>query len=172
MKLSVRQGDISSTATDAIVVNLFEGVTSPGGGTGAVDRAMDGAISQLIASGDIRGKLGEISLVHTFGKLASPRVVVVGLGKQADFSVEKLRELSAENARQLYIPAGFAHGFYVLSDVAECQYKCSAYYAPEHERAIRFDDADLAIDWPLAGEPTVSAKDRGAPPFAAAECFD
>jgi dTDP-4-dehydrorhamnose 3,5-epimerase len=81
------------------------------------------------------------------------------------------QRLSAEDGRMLWIPAGFAHGYYVLSDVAECEYKCSAYYAPEHERRIRWNDADLAIGWPLSGEPRLSAKDRHAPPFAAAEHF-
>mgnify|MGYP001443602565 FL=1 len=68
--------------------------------------------------------------------------------------------LSAENKRMLWIPPGFAHGFYVTSDVAEFQYKCTDYYAPECERCIRWDDPQLAIAWPLAGEPLVSAKDK------------
>lgn len=68
--------------------------------------------------------------------------------------------LSAENKRMLWIPPGFAHGFYVTSDVAEFQYKCTDYYAPECERCIRWDDPQLAIAWPLAGEPLVSAKDE------------
>ena len=68
--------------------------------------------------------------------------------------------LSAKNKRMLWIPPGFAHGFYVTSDVAELQYKCTDYYAPECERCIRWDSPDLNIDWPLLGEPLVSAKDR------------
>ena len=70
MQIKVQSGDIAAVAADAIVVNLFEGVTAPGGGTGAVDEALGGAISQLIAAGDIRGKLGEFTLVHTLGKTA------------------------------------------------------------------------------------------------------
>jgi leucyl aminopeptidase len=101
VNIRVQQGDISSFAADAIVVNLFEGVTAPGGGTGAVDRAMGGAISTLIAQGDIRGKSGEFTTVHTFGNLPSPRVVVAGLGKQAEFSVDKVRDLSGNLARYL-----------------------------------------------------------------------
>jgi leucyl aminopeptidase len=101
MEIRVQQGDITSIEADAIVVNLFEGVSSPGGGTGAVDRAMDGAISSLIASGDIRGKPGEFTLVHTFGKLPAPRVIVAGLGKSDGFDVEKVRDLSANLARYL-----------------------------------------------------------------------
>src|SRR6266480_2404591 len=101
MKIRVQQGDITAFPADAVVVNLFEGVTSPGGGTGAVDRALDGGISALIASGDIRGKLNEFTLIHSQGKVAAPRVVVAGLGKQADFSVDHVRDLSAELARYL-----------------------------------------------------------------------
>lgn len=80
-------------------------------------------------------------------------------------------ELSAQNKRQLWVPAGFGHGFLVLSEQAEVLYKTTDYYAPEHERCIRWDDPDLAIAWPLAGEPILSAKDQGGVPFAAAEVF-
>ncbi|MGE3983192.1 MAG: M17 family metallopeptidase, partial [Dehalococcoidia bacterium] len=101
MNLVVRQGDIAATSADAVVVNLFEGVTAPDGATGAVDKALDGAITSLIASGDIRGKSGEFTLIHTFGKLPSPRVVVAGLGKSSDFTAAKVRDLSGELARFL-----------------------------------------------------------------------
>lgn len=101
MEVRVQSGDITQIQADAIVVNLFEGVTSPGGGTGAVDRALDGAVSKLIASGDIRGKRGEFTVIHTFGKLPAPRVVVAGLGKSEGFDVDKVRDLSANLARYL-----------------------------------------------------------------------
>ena len=82
-------------------------------------------------------------------------------------------ELSAENHRQFWVPPGFGHGFYVLSDGAEFAYKCTDYYAPEHERVIRWDDPAIGIAWPLvAGVATVlSDKDRGGVDFAAAEVF-
>ena len=68
-------------------------------------------------------------------------------------------KLSADNKRQLWIPPGLAHGFLVLSDSAEFLYKTTDYYAPEQERCIRWDDPDLAIEWPIEGEPVLSAKD-------------
>lgn len=80
--------------------------------------------------------------------------------------------LSAENKRMLWIPPGFAHGFYVTSEVAEFQYKCTDYYAPEHERCIHWEDPDLAIAWPLEGEPLVSAKDKRGSSLLQAECFE
>src|SRR6185503_1461059 len=101
MEIKVQSGDIAGVAADAIVVNLFEGVTSPGGGTGAVDQAMGGALTQLIAAGDLRGKLGETTLVHTLGRLPSPRVVIVGLGRQDDFDIDKVRSVSGDLSRYL-----------------------------------------------------------------------
>ncbi|WP_026296529.1 dTDP-4-dehydrorhamnose 3,5-epimerase [Thioalkalivibrio sp. ALJ2] len=80
--------------------------------------------------------------------------------------------LSAENRRQLWIPPGFAHGFVVTTDVAEFQYKCTDFYAPACERSIRWDDADLGIEWPLEGDPLISAKDAQAAIFRNAEVFD
>lgn len=72
-------------------------------------------------------------------------------------------ELSADNRRQMWIPPGFAHGFFTLSAVAEVLYKTTDYYAPECERAIRWDDAELAIVWPLTEPPLLSPKDTAAP---------
>jgi leucyl aminopeptidase len=99
MNVRVEQGDISQQKADAIIVNLFEGVTSPGGGTGAVDRALDGAISRVIADGGCRGKDGEMTLIHTLGKIAAPRVIVAGLGKADAFTLDKVRSVSAAAAR-------------------------------------------------------------------------
>lgn len=81
--------------------------------------------------------------------------------------------LSAENKRMFWVPPGFAHGFYVASEVAEFQYKCTDYYAPQHERGICWDDADIGIDWPLGGGdvPLVSEKDAQAQMFNTAEVF-
>ncbi len=81
--------------------------------------------------------------------------------------------LSAENKHQLWVPPGFGHGFLVLSDTAEFEYKCTDYYAPEFERSIRWDDPDIGIEWPLAtGEqPELSARDRAAPRLKNAETY-
>ncbi len=80
--------------------------------------------------------------------------------------------LSAENKRQFWVPEGFAHGFVVLSEVAEFLYLTTNYYAPEHERAIIWNDPDLAIAWPCTGEPLLSPKDRQAPGFQQAEVYE
>ncbi len=101
MKFEVVVGDISGRDTDAIIVNLFEEITHPGGATGAVDRAMDGAITRLIADGEIKGKRGEVTIIHALGKIAPARVVVAGLGKASDFNAEAVRSVSGETARRL-----------------------------------------------------------------------
>lgn len=79
--------------------------------------------------------------------------------------------LSAGNKRQMWVPPGFAHGFCVTSDVAEFLYLTTEYYAPEHERCIRWNDPDLGILWPLTAEPNVSAKDRNGSSFKDADLF-
>ena len=81
--------------------------------------------------------------------------------------------LSSANKNMLWVPPGFAHGFYVISDIAEVIYKCSDFYAPEHERCLRWDDSDLRIDWPLVGgaAPIVSAKDAVGLSFREAESY-
>ncbi|CUQ68082.1 dTDP-4-dehydrorhamnose 3,5-epimerase [Candidatus Nitrospira inopinata] len=80
--------------------------------------------------------------------------------------------LSAENKRQLWIPEGFAHGFVVLSEVAECLYKTTDYYAPEHERCLIWNDPTVGITWPLEGVPILSSKDRQGVTFDRAERFE
>ncbi len=82
--------------------------------------------------------------------------------------------LSAQNRYQLWVPPGFAHGFYVLSDWAELLYKATDYYAPEWERTIAWDDDRIGIDWPLIDgqPPLLSAKDRGGTALQEAELYD
>lgn len=80
-------------------------------------------------------------------------------------------ELSADNKRQLWVPAGFAHGFVTVSDSAEFLYKTTDYYAPEFERAILWNDPAIGIDWPLDGAPQLSGKDQAGKLLAHAEVF-
>lgn len=79
--------------------------------------------------------------------------------------------LSEENKKQLWIPPGFAHGFLVLSEMADFLYLATDFYAPEHERTIAWNDPELNISWPLQAQPILSDKDRGAPGFRAAEVY-
>ena len=79
--------------------------------------------------------------------------------------------LDAKSARCLWVPAGFAHGFVVVSEAAEVQYKTTDYYAPEYERTLLWNDPALAIPWPLRGEPVMADKDRRGAPLATAERF-
>ena len=101
MEIRAMSGDITTMDVDAAVVNLFEGVKGPGGATGAMDAALDGAISALIADGELQGKSGRFTLIHTLGKIPPKRVLVVGLGKKEKFDLEGVRRASAETGRYL-----------------------------------------------------------------------
>jgi leucyl aminopeptidase len=101
MEIKAVSGDITQLDTGAVVVNLFDGVKTPSGATGAVDRALDGAISRLISDGEIEGKKGEVTIIHTLGKIPPARVVVIGLGKQKDFSAEVVRQVMGTTCRRL-----------------------------------------------------------------------
>lgn len=79
--------------------------------------------------------------------------------------------LSDENKAMLWVPPGFAHGFYVLSDEAEFSYKCTDYYAPEHERSILWNDPGIGIEWPIQAGPVLSPKDESGLSFSSAEVF-
>ena len=113
------------------------------------------------------------------------KVVRVLLGVIYDVAVDLRRwsptfgqwvgvELSASNRTQLWVPPGFAHGFYVVSDWAEVAYKATDYYTPEWERSILWNDHTLNITWPIpAGEePTISTKDKQGSPFSKAEVYE
>ncbi|MDO8616639.1 MAG: leucyl aminopeptidase [Dehalococcoidia bacterium] len=100
MDIKVEAGDITQHPAGAIIVNLFEGVTSPGGATGAVDRSLGGGIGRLIADGEIKGKKNEVVLVHTLGRIPAARVLVAGLGKQKDFGLDTVRNLMGSCLRR------------------------------------------------------------------------
>ena len=105
LQLQVMRGDIAQIASDAAIVNLFEGVERPGGATGAIDRALGGLITELIADGEITGKRGNNVLIHTpvgrYGDFASKRVLVMGLGKSSDFGLDGVREIAAVGVNRL-----------------------------------------------------------------------
>jgi dTDP-4-dehydrorhamnose 3,5-epimerase len=123
------------------------------------------------AKGVLRG-------LHYQAQNAQGKLVRVTQGAVFDVAVDIRRDsptfgqwvgeiLSAENKRQLWVPAGLAHGFLVLSETAEFLYKTTDYYAPEHERCIAWNDPTLAIEWPLEGtQPRLSAKDQVGSAFA------
>ncbi len=79
--------------------------------------------------------------------------------------------LSEDNRRILWVPPGFAHGFFVVSDSADFLYKTTDYWYPEHERTLLWNDPALGIGWPFPGAPIVNAKDAAGVPFAAAEAY-
>ncbi len=101
MEIKVALGRIEETKDKAIVVNLFKGVKTPGGATGAVDGALEGMITDLIRGGDLTGKFKEVVLFRTLGRIPAERVLVVGLGEKEKFSLDRIREVSAKVARHL-----------------------------------------------------------------------
>ena len=113
-----------------------------------------------------QGKLVRVSSGEVFDVAVDLRKSSSTFGKWVGAS------LSAENRRQMWIPEGFAHGFVVLSDTAEFLYKTTDYWAPEFERCIRWDDAELAIDWQYNEEPLVAKKDAQGVAFRQAELFE
>lgn len=144
---------------------------------------LTGADADFVQDNHSRSARGVLRGLHfQLPPHAQGKLVRVTSGRVFDVAVDVRRssprfgqwvgvELSAENHRQLWIPPGFAHGFLVLSEVADFLYKASAYYAPEQERAVRWDDTQVGIEWPLpAGvTPLISPKDAAAPRLRDAE---
>ncbi len=112
-----------------------------------------------------QGKLVRVIVGEVFDVAVDLRRSSKSFGKWVGF------RLSAENRGVAWIPAGFAHGFVVTSPVAEVLYKTTDYYAPAHERTLLWNDAALAIEWPLAGDPVMAGKDRAGVPLGAADCY-
>ncbi|SDI33385.1 dTDP-4-dehydrorhamnose 3,5-epimerase [Pseudomonas flavescens] len=137
---------------------------------------------QFVQDNHSRSQRGVLRGLHYQVQQAQGKLVRVTAGEVYDVAVDLRRQsptfgqwvgthLSADNKRQMWVPEGFAHGFLVLSEFAEFLYKTTDYYAPAHERCIRWDDPSLAIDWPLQGEPSLSAKDQQGLRFDQAELF-
>jgi dTDP-4-dehydrorhamnose 3,5-epimerase len=140
-------------------------------------RYADLGLPELVQDNLARSARGVLRGLHVQHPHAQGKLVQVLEGEVFDVAVDIRRgspwyghsvtvTLSGESRRQFWIPPGFAHGYYVTSDTALFAYKCSDYYHPETELAVRWDDPDLAIDWPLAGAPLLSEKDRTAPRLA------
>jgi dTDP-4-dehydrorhamnose 3,5-epimerase len=141
-----------------------------------------GIKTSFVQDNHSRSVKGVLRGLHYQVKQAQGKLVRCVLGEVFDVAVD-IRKfsptfgkwvgvvLSAENKRQFWVPEGFAHGFLVLSDVAEFLYKTTDYYAPEHERCIIWKDPDLGIDWPFETGPKLSVKDAQGGSFKTAEYF-
>jgi leucyl aminopeptidase len=101
VKFEARSGDVNTIATDAVIAGIYEGVDSPGGAAGDLDAALGGVITELIKSGEVKGKLNELHVLHTLGKIPTRLVVVAGMGKKAEWDNDKLRDLAGEAVRVL-----------------------------------------------------------------------
>jgi len=112
-----------------------------------------------------QGKLVRVTHGRVFDVVVDLRRDSPTLGKWAGV------ELSGENFRQFWVPPGFAHGFLVLSDYADFLYKTTDYYAPQHERCLKWDDPAVGVQWPLEGTPLLSAKDQQGLPLGQVETF-
>ena len=121
--------------------------------------------------------------LHYQLKQAQGKLVRVVAGEVFDVAVDIRRSsatfgqwagaiLSATNHHQLWVPAGFAHGFVVLSDTADFMYKTTDYYAPQYEKCIRWDDPAIGIEWPFEGEPSLSDKDKQGVALNQAATYD
>lgn len=141
-----------------------------------------GVDAQFVQDNHSRSHKGVLRGLHYQLENTQGKLVRVTLGEVLDVAVDIRRSspnfgkwvavrLSADNHRQLWVPEGFAHGFVVLSDVAEFLYKTTDYYTPSAERSIRWDDPTLAIDWQLKEAPRLSAKDQDSKSLQEADLF-
>lgn len=137
---------------------------------------------QFVQDNHSRSASGVLRGLHYQIKQPQGKLVRVARGRVFDVAVDLRKskptfghwvgyELSEDNHRQLWIPPGFAHGFLVLSEIADVLYKTTDYYAPEHERCLIWNDRKIAIDWPSDHEPRLSAKDRSGIVFDKSEVF-
>ncbi len=146
-------------------------------------RELTGTDVRFVQDNHSRSSKGVLRGLHYQIRQPQGKLVRVTRGAVFDVAVDVRRrsptfgqwvgvELSEDNKRQFWVPAGFAHGFVVLSDTADFLYKTTDYYAPVHERSIRWNDPDIGIQWQYEGEPSLSDKDRNGQPFATAEVYE
>lgn len=140
---------------------------------------------QFVQDNHSRSVQGTLRGLHYQIRKPQGKLVRIITGEVFDVAVDLRRQsptfgqwvgeyLSEENHRTLWIPPGFAHGFYVLSEHADLTYKCTNFFAPEHERSLAWDDPDLGINWPIIADiaPVLSASDAAATAFKAAEFYE
>ena len=141
-----------------------------------------GIDAEFVQDNHSRSAKGVLRGLHYQIRQPQGKLVRVAAGEVFDVAVDLRRSsphfgrvatmrLSAETHDMAWIPPGFAHGFLVLSEYAEFLYKTTDYYAPQHERSLLWNDPELASDWPMDGEPLLSAKDQAALPLARCEVF-
>lgn len=162
MEVRVQQGNIAEAQVDAIIVNLFEGVTRPGGATGAVDEQIGGLISKVIAAGEFKGELNETTVIHVGDGVPYRKVVVVGLGKKEDFNAERVRQVSASAVKaaakgSVKKVATIVHGAGIggldVEQAARCvaegtvlgQYRFDQYKSKKGDDAANGDDKTLEL---------------------------
>ncbi|MEI6228103.1 MAG: dTDP-4-dehydrorhamnose 3,5-epimerase [Methylophilaceae bacterium] len=144
---------------------------------------LTGVKAQFVQDNHSKSAAHVLRGLHYQIEQAQGKLVRVIHGAVFDVAVDLRREsscfgqwvgaiLSAENKRQMWIPAGFAHGFLTLEPDTEFLYKTTEYYAPQYERCLRWDDPALAIDWPITELPSLSAKDKLGVDFSQADVFE
>ena len=137
---------------------------------------------QFVQDNHSRSSKGVLRGLHYQIKHPQGKLVRVTQGEVFDVAVDLRRSspnfgkwvgmvLSADNHRQLWVPPGFAHGFVVTSDTAECLYKTTDYWYPEHERSLLWNDPMVAVQWPLAAAPQLAVKDAAATRLGDAQVF-
>jgi dTDP-4-dehydrorhamnose 3,5-epimerase len=142
-----------------------------------------GVSAPFVQDNHSRSQHGVLRGIHYQIRQPQGKLVRVVRGAVFDVAVDLRRssptfgawvgvELTEDNNRQLWVPPGFGHGFLVLSASADFLYKTTDYYAPEHERSVIWNDPTVGIDWPLQGEPLLSAKDAAGVRLADAEVFE
>jgi dTDP-4-dehydrorhamnose 3,5-epimerase len=145
-------------------------------------REKAGVQADFVQDNHSRSGKGVLRGLHYQVRQPQGKLVRVTAGEVFDVAVDLRRSsptfgkwagtvLSGENKRMLWVPAGFGHGFLVLSDSADFLYKATDYYAPEHERSVIWNDPDIGVRWPLEGQPILAPKDRAGLPLRQAEVF-